>query len=310
MTGGLPPPDMRFDQLAFALDHAAGEPKRALRPAPQPPLAERPKRISVTDVDRLSADPYAFYAKAILRLSALDPVDADPGPAWRGSLIHKVLEDWAKRDDYAEGALVRRMEAALSDGTVHPVIRALWLPRLSEAARWIEAKVAEGRAEGRLPLLSEEEGITTYHGIELKGRADRIDRLPDGSLAIIDYKTGDPPSDRQVAEGYALQLGLIGLIAEKGGFDGAKGRALGFEYWSLARGKTRAFGLVRSPVSGKGKHKSDPETFVATVASQFADAAARWLTGTEPFKAKLQPDYAWNEYDHLMRLEEWQGRDG
>jgi ATP-dependent helicase/nuclease subunit B len=309
MTGGLRPPQTRYDCLARALDASALPPERAQRPRPRPPVDERPHTISVTDVDRLSADPYAFYAKAMLKLQALDPLDADPGPAWRGSLIHDVLEVWAKEDDYAPGHLVARIEAALSDGTVHPLIRALWLPRLNEAATWIEGNVAQNRSEGRQPLRAEVSGRTEFAGVAIKGRADRIDRLPDGALAVIDYKTGAPPDNRQIGAGFAMQLGLIGLIAEHGGFDGVSGTATAFEYWSLARDqRTRAFGKVSSPVTGKTA-VSEPDAFVARVAAQFAVAASKWLTGDAAFTAKLQPDYAWSDYDQLMRLEEWQGRE-
>jgi ATP-dependent helicase/nuclease subunit B len=58
----------RRDLLARALDGHEGQPDRAKRPAVEVPLAARPRRISVTDVDRLAADPYSFYAKAILKL--------------------------------------------------------------------------------------------------------------------------------------------------------------------------------------------------------------------------------------------------
>jgi ATP-dependent helicase/nuclease subunit B len=309
MTGGLRPPLTRYDVLARTLDASALPAKRAKRPRPRPPVTERPRVISVTDVDRLSADPYAFYAKAMLKLQALDPLDADPGPAWRGSLIHDVLEGWAKEDNYAPGHLVARIEATLSAGTVHPLIRALWLPRLSEASTWIEVNVAHHRSEGRLPIRAEVSGKADFAGITIKGRADRIDRLPDGTLAIVDYKTGAPPDNRQIAAGFAMQLGLIGLIAEQGGFNGVSGSAAAFEYWSLVRDqRTRAFGKVFSPVIGKAA-VSEPHAFVALVAAQFAVAAAKWLTGDGAFTAKLQPDYAWNEYDQLMRLEEWQGRE-
>ena len=51
----------------------------------------------------------------------------------------------------------------------------------------------------------------------MSGRFDRIDTLPDGGLAIVDYKTGKAPSAKSVAAGYSLQLGLIGAIAQAGG---------------------------------------------------------------------------------------------
>lgn len=310
MTGGLPPPDTRHDLLARLLDTHEGQPEREKRPVPCPPADERPRTINVTDADRLSADPYAFYARTMLGLSALDPVDADPGPAWRGSLIHSVLEGWAKEDGYAPGALVARMDAALSAETIHPLIRALWLPRLAEAAEWIERQVECNRADGREPGPSEEASEAELEGITIRGRVDRIDRLADGSLAVIDYKTGEAPSNRQVEEGFAMQLGLIGFIAENAGFAGTQGKANAFEYWSLARDqRSRTFGKTSSPVHGKTA-VSEPEAFVDFIANEFRKAAARWLTGDEPFTAKRAPEYAWSDYDHLMRLEEWEGRDG
>lgn len=310
MAGGIDAPATPYAVYANRIDVGDGKIRRTARPAPSPPVEDRPRDISVTDVDRLSADPFAFYAKAMLGLQKLDPVDADPGPAWRGSLIHGVLEEWAEQDGYAQGRLVERIEAVLSDGTIHPLIRALWLPRLREAASWIEAKVARNQADGRFPLVAEKSGETSFAGIRLRGRADRIDRLADGGLGIVDYKTGDGPKTRQVAAGFAMQLGLIGLIAEQGGFDGVAGKARAFEYWSLSRDtETRSFGKLTSPVSGK-KPAFTPDEFVGKIAGLFAEAAAKWLTGSEPFAAKLSPEYAWSDYDHLMRLEEWQGRDG
>lgn len=308
MTGGLPSPDTRHDLLAHGLDASAGPPGRTGRPAPCPPVEERPRKISVTDVDRLSADPFAFYAKTMLRLQPLDPLDADPGPAWRGSMIHEVLRAWAEDDAYASGALVWRIDEALSAETIHPLIRSLWAPRLIEAAGWIEQRVADNRREGRIPGIAEKWGTADFVGITIGGRVDRLDTLADGTIAVIDYKTGEPPSNAQVSAGFAMQLGLIGLIAEAGGFAGAKGKAGAFEYWSLTRGKD-GFGKMASPVTGRNP-VSAPETFVGEIAKQFAQAAAKWLTGSEPFKAKIAPEYAWGEYDHLMRLEEWQGRDG
>lgn len=310
MAGGLDPPGLNFRQLAQHIDGNSGTAERAERPAPCPPIAERPRSINVTAVDRLSADPFAFYASAMLGLNALERVDADPGPAWRGSLIHDVLERWAKDDAYKEGALVSRMNTALSDDALHPLIRALWQPRLSEAAEWIERRVAENMTQGRTPLVAEVSGETEFAGVKIRGRADRIDKLADGRLAIVDYKTGEGPNNKQVAAGFAMQLGLVGLIAEKGGFGGAQGESGAFEYWSLARdSKSRQFGKMTSPVSGNNA-VAEPEKFVDLIAAQFREAAAKWLTGNVPFKAKIRPEYAWADYDQLMRLEEWQGRDG
>jgi ATP-dependent helicase/nuclease subunit B len=114
-------------------------------------------------------------------------------------------------------------------------MRALWQPRLLEAIDWIAEQVARNREQGRLPLRAEAFGECRVDGIELYGIADRIDRLADGGLAIIDYKTGKAPSGKAVREGYSMQLGLLGLIAERGGFKELEGTPSCFEYWSLAK---------------------------------------------------------------------------
>ncbi len=303
MTGGLTrAPSIR--KWARELDRA-GAHRPAPRPAPSP--EKRPRAISVTEVDRLKADPYAFYARRILRLNALDPVDADPTAAWRGSAVHKVLEAWMKKDDCDPAKLRPRAEALLAGADAHPLMRALWQPRLAEAIDFVAAEVEKMRLAGRRPLVAEAEGNCWIADVVLKGVADRIDRCADGSLAIVDYKTGQPPSARAVAEGYALQLGLLGLIAERGGFDGIEGAASCFEYWSLAR-KAGKLGHVASPVGGRSG--LDAAEFTARAARNFIAAAERWLTGGEPFTAKLHPDYApYGDYDQLMRRDEWYGRE-
>ncbi|WP_375285690.1 double-strand break repair protein AddB [Sphingomonas sp.] len=290
-----------------ALDRAEAH-LPATRPEPRP--AQRPTSISVTEVDRLKADPYAFYARRILRLDQLDTVDADPSAAWRGTAVHAVLEAWAKEDDCAVEALVPRAERMLRDPAAHPLLRALWQPRLVEALTWIAGKIAANRDAGRTVLAVEGRGEAEIEGVRLSGRFDRIDRLADGGLGIVDYKTGQAPSPAAVAAGFSMQLGLLGAIAEKGGFDGLTGTAGAFEYWSLAR-RGEQFGSVTSPVDPAGKNgKIFTSDFVERSMRVFGDAVRDWLTGDAAFTAKLHPEYApYSEYDQLMRRDEWYGRD-
>ncbi len=306
LSGGLE----RAGELAAWLraidDGGVAEP--APRPAPAPPVAARPKALSVTEVDRLKADPYAFYARRMLRLMPLDPVDADPSAAWRGTAVHAVLQRWFELDGCAPEKLRARAEAMLIDERTHPMMRALWQPRLLEAIDWIAAQIAADPA--RKVIAVETRGVIPFAGVELSGTFDRIDRLADGSLAIVDYKTGKPPSLAAVREGFSLQLGLLGLIAERGGFEGVEGRASAFEYWSLSRNPRGGFGYVESPCDTRRRDYLPADDFVDAAVAQFEGAARMWLTGDEPFTAKLHPDYApYAEYDQLMRRDEWYGRD-
>jgi ATP-dependent helicase/nuclease subunit B len=216
--------------------------------------------------------------------------------------VHDILERW-HRDGGDLVPLAGEMLDALS---AHPLMRVLWRPRLLEALRWVEEEEARLRGEGRAVLKSEAWGQTEIRGVRIFGRADRIDRLADGKLAVVDYKTGKPPSASMVEQGFALQLGLTALIAERGGFEGVSGTAERFEYWSLSK-KNDAFGFMEEPVlEGRKKTGLPREEFVARTAAFLDDALDRWILGPDPFTARLNPDLGgYNDYDQLMRLDEW-----
>ena len=301
ISGGLPR-DLVLERIARGLDDP-GPPTPADRPAPSPPAEQRPEKISVTAVDRLKADPFAFYASAILKLRDIDPVDADHTAAWKGTAVHEVLQQWLDHDECDPDKLRSRAERLLADGAIHPMLRALWAPRLLEAIDWMADLERSNRKAGRKPLRAEITGQTPLAGILVHGRADRLDRLVDGGVAIIDYKTGKPPGKKAIEAGFALQLGLLGLIGRAGGFEGVSGEPEAFEYWSLVRDRDRFGKCVRADKDFEGGE------FLAHAYRNFAEAAERWLTGTEPFTAKLNPAYApYGDYDQLMRLEEWYGR--
>jgi ATP-dependent helicase/nuclease subunit B len=195
----------------------------------------------------------------------------------------------------------------------HPLVRSLWWPRLAKGLEWIDAEIAELARDGRTCLVSEQDGSITFDGVKVFGRADRIDRLADGRLAIVDYKTGAAPSVAMVAQGFALQLGTLGLIAERGGFAKLSGDAGAFEYWSLAKNDKNTisgFGKRNSPILGELGRTGVPfEIFLDRTADYLGDAIARWIKGDDPFTARLNPNLpGYADYDQLMRLDEWQAR--
>lgn len=280
------------------------------RPRPDPSPEQRLVAISATALDRLRGDPYQFYASAILGLSALDALDSEPSAAWKGTAVHEILDRWHKSGGQ-QGALIPLAHQVLDEMSAHPLTRSLWQPRLLKALEWIELEIAIQRREARAVLGTEVRGEMLFDGIRLHGRADRIDRLADGALAVVDYKTGKPPSPRMVEEGFALQLGLVGLIARTGGFAGIAGEPKRFEYWSLSkRPRGQEFGYWEEPIlEGAKKRGVLREEFLEKTEGYLRDAINRWIKGREPFTARLNPDYpGYADYDQLMRLDEWQSR--
>ncbi|MEO7758957.1 MAG: PD-(D/E)XK nuclease family protein [Sphingomicrobium sp.] len=302
MTGGLAR-DLKLERYVAMIDDP-GDHLPAAQPGPRPAAADRPRKIRVTDVDRLKADPFAFYAKTMLGLSKLDPVDGDHSAAWKGTAVHKVLQAWMEDSECNPDDLIDRARELVAGEGIHPMLRALWQPRLLEAIDWIVEQERMNRGQGRFPIAAEEDGTTVIEGVTLYGRADRIDQMADNGLAIVDYKTGKPPQPKAVDAGFALQLGLLGLIARAGGFDKISGLPTAHEYWSLAKNNQGGFGY-KSPARGNWGAE-----FLDQAHAHFVELAAKYLTGDEPFTAKLHPAYApYGDYDQLMRLEEWYGRD-
>jgi len=301
----------RHEETAIpALVRSLDEPPRSdphPQPKPRPSAAQRLVRVSVTALDRLRSDPYQFYASAILRLKELDALDAEPTPAWQGTLAHAILEEWHK----SHSQLSEIAAEKLAEMNAHPLLRALWRPRLLKALDWVEASIAADPA--RVPTVIEDWGEMEVSGVKLFGKVDRIDVLPGGTLAVVDYKTGAPPSGREVEAGYALQLGTLGLMVRAGAFEKVRGEPVRFEYWSLGSSKTSesGFGYVTTPLlEGRKRTGIPPEEFLPQAEWFLHDALGRWILGDEPFTARLNPDApGYSTYDQLMRLDEWQGRE-
>lgn len=305
------------DMLALArtLDRQK-QPIAISAPAPDPAPEQRNVAISATDLDRLRGAPFAFYAGKILGLRSLDAPDALPSAAWRGTMVHDVLEQWVKQDDGRPEALAPRMETFWTEQGDFPLLKAFWRPRLDAAIGWIGEETERLTSEGRRIAFAEEWGRIDYRGVALSGKADRVDCDAEGNLTIIDYKTGQPPSAAMVEAGYAMQLGVLAIIAEQGGFPEDKTPAgditvHGTEYWTLARSKKRnGFGARSEPLKASANGKGlTREEFMPAMTGYLDEALNRWILGDEPFSAEPDPDYpGYNDYDHLMRLEEWHGR--
>jgi ATP-dependent helicase/nuclease subunit B len=277
----------------------------------------RPRKLSVTEIETWIRDPYAIYAKHVLKLEPLDPLDARLDASNRGSLIHDVLHrffhDCGAAD--AASAEIRLLDigaelfAALPDA---PEIKAFWWRRFVRAAGWF-ARFHAGEAVTISSSITELRGKIELAGpagsFTLSARADRIDIRKDGTLAILDYKTGQVPTGKQVASGLSPQLSLEAAIAMQGGFAEA-----GLPAGDV--GRLAYIGLSGATPPGAVREIADKPP--AELAAEALAGLKRKIAGFDdpatPYLSRPHPMFLtrFGNYDHLARVKEWsrQGNGG
>src|SRR5690606_13403094 len=109
-------------------------------------------KISVSGVERWIANPYAIFAREILRLEPLPPLGAEPDAALRGAVIHEAMSRFAKKyprslpEDAAKELYGIACEV-MREHSSHPRIAAFWLPRFDRFATWFGETEPQRRAD-------------------------------------------------------------------------------------------------------------------------------------------------------------------
>jgi ATP-dependent helicase/nuclease subunit B len=300
----------RYLVLARALDR----PERvrpAGRPEPRPPRAARPSRLSVTEVEHWLRDPYTIYARHILKLVRLDAVDTPIGAADRGSAIHAAVGDFAQT--YASqlpsdslSCLLQMGRARFAPLDDYPEARAFWWPRFERIAQWLiewetarresaTAIHAEVRGEVDIPLATR-----NFH---LSARADRIERGDDGRYAILDYKTGQVPSDKQVRSGLSPQLTLEAAILRAGGFcDIPAGASVAELVYVQLKG-----GEPAGKAAAIDFADLDSDRAADKALARLTDLVIRFEDEATPYRSLILPMWKdrYGTYDDLARVKEW-----
>jgi ATP-dependent helicase/nuclease subunit B len=299
---------------AAAIDDAPKQPL-ATRPEPKPEPGLIPKSYSFSEAGKLRRDPYAIYARRILRLDPVDPFNADPGPAERGTLYHAVIESFVGHkidpgSDTAWTAIQELADRAFAEADLPAHIEATWRPRFDETARafldWErkrQAGIRQSWTEARavMPLPG---------GFELTGYADRIDLTRGGVADVIDYKTGSSPSLKQARTLVDPQLALEAAALQGGGFQGVGAHEPGDLIYVRLRPGDRFDTETVNGDPASSRAKAPPKT-----SSQLAEDAARELvklltllkSGKRGFLSRVLPETAatTGDYDHLARVAEW-----
>jgi RecB family exonuclease len=231
---------------------------------------------SVSALETYLACPFKFFAQHVLRLEE-EPEDEEVmDPRRQGQFVHEVFESffdtWQRagrrtispdtlgeaRETFA--TIVERALERLPEGEAAlertRLLGSAAAAGLGDAVLRMEAErpvaVAERLLEHR---LEGEFLIATAAGprvVPLRGKADRLDLLEDGTFRVIDYKLGWPPDRNR-----ALQLPIYGLCAEQR-LAGYRGRA-----WTFGEGVYLAFKGPRRVVPLFGSSGQRTEALVS-----------------------------------------------
>ncbi|MCB1428542.1 MAG: double-strand break repair protein AddB [Nitratireductor sp.] len=300
-----------FVRTAGLADSREREPFRELRPNPKPPVDLRPNALSITEIESWIRDPYVIHARHVLGLRPLPPLEReDDDPALRGNLYHAILADHVaghvpgETRRQAEQRLSRQTQEAFAEAGIPPAVAATWLPRFVEIGQ-LFLDWEEERRDLVDKSLCEVRGETDIglDGFSLRGRADRIDLLKDGSIAIFDYKTGTSPSLDQ-ARTLSPQLALEGRMAELGCFELEAGR----EIRDLAFVRLRRAENLKIDSLAKGKDVPPLSEQMANAWLQLQALVAAYRKESQGYLSRYAPQRQNSmdgDYDHLARVREW-----
>lgn len=299
---------------AAALD-AGGKYSPIQRPSPKPPVADRPRKLSVTRIETLTRDPYAIWARDILRFYRLDRPDQQVESTARGTAIHGAFEAladaWnaagAEPPDAVAFFEDHYLTALAAEGLTQAALRReRALAR--EAGQWVVAFEHRRRADGRTVHVEIGGEMTLKAGGVphiLTARTDRLEVGPDGVGHILDFKTGAPPSRKMIETGFSPQLTLTGAILQAGGFSdlGAAGLAPGDLTYVRITGRDPAGEEITPMSAGPESEAAVDKALEGTTAllAAYLDPRRGYASRTAPQFVKA---YA-GDYDHLARVFEW-----
>ena len=294
------------------------------QPAPTPPRATRPLKLSVTAIEDWLRDPYTIYAKHILKLDALDPVDMPLSAADRGSAIHDAIGEFTKAfadnlPDRSRACLARdRPEAfCAADGAARgacAVVAALPAHRRM-VCRMGDCPPRSHRCDRGRDHAARSRSSSTTSAPSISPRAPTASSAaPMARFAILDYKTGQPPTGKQVRMGLSPQLTLEAAILREGGFDGIDAGASVGELVYVRLSGNNPPGEERS-LELKIKHGDTPQHPDAAAdyaRTQLEALIRKFEDENEPYRSLVLSMWTnrYGTYDDLARIKEWSAAGG
>lgn len=297
-------------KLAVRVSRPEAPAARATRPAPRLPAIPEPRRMSVTEIETLIRDAYSVFARRVLKLSPMNPLGRAADARERGTVVHRIMEQFILRTpDWPGIGPAREIMLAVADDVLasevpQPDLRRVWRARVGRFADWFLGMEDQRRTNVAGSIVPEVMGameIDLPKGpLKIRAKADRIDTLSGGTAAIYDYKTGAPPSPKQIGE-YSQQLHLQAAILARGGFQ---------DIPAMMATDGAYIGLTGSRDGGKETAPEDLPGEFPVVLQRLHELLSAYDTGA-PWTALGRPERQAfeSDYDHLSRRDEWSGGD-
>jgi RecB family exonuclease len=254
--------------------------------------------ISISALERALACRFKFFAHDVLHARPSEERGAAADARDRGTMLHEALEaamlclreqrklrDLSPHEMIAhcvQAAATRLEERNLQpeadqhpirllsrEATLHAVADALH-EHFASGREFIDAELAFGRSAA-IPALALRLESDPHQALYVTGRIDRIDRLSNGELAVIDYKSGSAARPVATHGSRYLQLPLYANVVQQ----------------ALGKACTQAFYLTLTPRDGV---KAVPASDAARIAIRTAaDTAAH--QAVEVYEKLLRADF-------------------
>lgn len=308
-----------IDYAELTPDRDQAEP--AKRPEPKPDETFQPKSYSFSEVSTLRRDPYAIYARRILKLDLLENFASEPDLRLRGTIFHAVIENYSKllpdiENSKRHTAFLDCMNDEFAKHDLPSDVAFLWKQRLMEVSEYyVDWEYERDRLHVKRHIeLSAKCFLPNTAGILLTGRADRIDVIDGKYVDIIDFKTGTRPSAKEARSLLDPQLALEAFALEQGGFKGFSAiKADSLKYVRFKPSDHLIVDQVEQNPSKQSLSKQNPDTATASELGQRAADELSSLTralgeNRIGFLSRAIPVSEFDmsgDYDHLARVSEW-----
>ncbi|MCH9754120.1 MAG: double-strand break repair protein AddB [Alphaproteobacteria bacterium] len=266
---------------------------------PKPPLSVRPKKLSVTQVEKLMRDPYSIYASKILKLKPLEPLDKKPNQLEFGNLIHEIIDTFNKQfsetqeDNYYE-KFTEIVEKKLEFLELNPVIHKIWIPRINKIVQYLSKYESSSRSQHKINSEVPKE-IEIIKEFSLTAKIDRIETQISGIDSVVaDFKTGSIPTQEDIKKGFSPQLTLSAFLVES---NDSTQKVVEMVYIQLSSGKK--LGQIAKLKGDKRKLIEAAQRGILKIAEKYADPNSSYLICPLPNKAPI-----YNEFEHLERIDE------